>query len=1304
MAVQWTKRQEQAITARGCNLLVAAAAGSGKTAVLVERICALVREGQSIENMLVVTFTRAAAAEMREKILLAFQKEADREADKETDKPGNKEAGADDHAAHFAEQAALVEHAAISTLHGFCGALLRTYFPAAGVDPTFRVGDDREIAPLREEALREVVAQAYEEGDADFLALAECWTDEQIRRQVDELYRFLRSQPEPWAWMDRAIEAYRADAAQLERSPWVASLLSAAKARLNSAEVNCAQALRLCTQPGGCEAYIDALQSDLQLFERLKAAADRGYAALQTALAESAFAKLGAAKKGMAFDVAMKDKAQALRNAAKKIVQEELAKRLFSTSLEEQAKDLRALHPQIAALGTLARALESAFDTRKQARNLLDYEDLEHKALEAVRHDWVADALRAQYSALFVDEYQDSSVIQEELVQRIARADNVFLVGDVKQSIYRFRQAEPRLFLEKAESFSSIENEAFPARSEAFLAKINASPADPQATPESPRNRRIDLNQNFRSRPNVLAAINHIFAYAMRREETEIPYDAEAHLFPGLTDQPDADPAVELHLLDPDDENGASGDPDADGEEDGAEAGDAEEPAAREDTDADRQLGPGWRLAQEAALAAERIRALVGTPLWDAKRKEHRRLRYRDIVILLRVAKSVAQQVQRALEEQGIPVYSDAGDAYFAMPEVRMVIDLLRVVDNPLHDTALLGALHGPAARLSNDALAAIRQACPNPEASFYEAAQEYTQREGLLAERLRRFFALLSSLRLFAKAQPLEALIWRVYEETGCYARAGALPGGRARQANLRMLAERAASFQQRREAGLSAFLWEAEQLRARGDSNTAKALGEGEDVVRIMTMHMSKGLEFPVVICLELGRSFARKAGAPPPLACHAQLGLALRRIDPALRIRYDTLACDAQRVQRERESLADVTRLLYVAMTRAQDRLILIGHGNRGQQTLSAKLSRWAVAPAGALLTEAQSMVDLLVPPLLAHADGDALREGLENMILPESTGEASQSPAPSPSSRWDIRRYAAIDYAKPAQARAETWLDELARLPLPDGDSAIARGLGWAPPELPENAPRWKTTVSALLRKEQGEEAYVPPSPWPLFLGERIRPDLGLRGLDGAARGTAFHSAMRALELAALRGLEGFALQAEITAQLDALVSGERLRLAERESLRPESFTAFFASEIGQQMLAAETVRREWAFNLRIEVSGGMQLVQGVLDCCFLTNGGDLNGSDSNGSDSAGKNSPAWVLLDYKTDSDPDTEALRARYQPQLALYAQALTRITGIPVCTAALYLVKKGLLLPYDPVGNGGPDGEYTTGRTGFAQ
>ena len=1196
--MRWNDQQRLAVEARGCNLLLSAAAGAGKTTVLVERIRSLVAEGIDIDRMLIVTFTRAAAAEMREKILLSLQT-----ADKD-----------DAHAARFAQQASLVERAQISTLHTFCAALLREHFQASGLDPSFRVSDEREAAPLREGALRAVLAQAYEEAGGDFAALSARFSDAHIHEQLLSLYSFLLTQPEPWAWLEAAVAQYDAGEDALERGPWVAALLGGARARLASASASFAQAISVCEQPdSGCSCYLHTLESDLILTDALREASHRGYTALREAVSSVSFKKLSSAPSNS--DPALKIRAQALRNHGKESIQK-LSKELLAAPLADHAADLQAQIPQLRALAALARALHEEYAARKSARNLLDFSDLEHKALEAVRQPAVAAALRMRYEAIFVDEYQDSSVIQEELIQRIARENNVFLVGDVKQSIYRFRQAEPGLFLRKLEEFSSR---------------------------EGARDRRIDLNWNYRSRANILNAVNQVFAYAMRREETEIPYDEEARLRAGREPREAyPDPEVELHLLDTRPEDAFPEEVAGDGPDDGA-------PPEEEADRGDQTIEPVGALAQEALLAARRIRELVNTPLWDEKRKIPRKVRYRDIVILLRVAKAVAQPVQRLLEQQGIPVFCDAGDPYFALPEVRTVIDLLRAVDNPRNDTALIGALHGPTAHIGNDALLAIRRACPDPKGIFYDAVLAYAAREDDLALRLKRFLETLDALRLYARAQPLEDLLWRVYEQTGCYARAGALPGGSVRQANLRMLAERAAAFEQRSEGGLAAFLWEAEQLHAQGDTFSAKALGEGEDVVRIMTMHMSKGLEFPIVICLDLNRSFLRKGGAATALSCHTTQGLALRMIDPALRIRYNTLPCTALSQQKKKEALADTTRLLYVAMTRAMDRLILIGRGSHGRQTLDERLQRWAAAP-GALLSEAESMLDLLLPAI-----GVAPGEDIEKT-------RASVPLAP----RWLVHRHGRVAPEERAKGETSVWLADLkAVLTGYRAAPAIEARLEWAPPPALAETVRLKTTVSALLRRAQGEEAYMPPVHWPLFLEEGAG-GLGLRDLSGAARGTAFHAAMRGLDLPALRGQEGSVLREAITRQLDALVAADRLRMNERLAVREEEIAPFFESELGQRMLASEVVRREWAFNLRMGEGTATQLVQGVLDCCFLE---PLDGS--------------WVLVDYKTDSDPDPEAVLARYAPQITLYVRALTRITPHPVSLAALYLTKKGKTYPY---------------------
>ncbi|MDR3051372.1 MAG: helicase-exonuclease AddAB subunit AddA [Oscillospiraceae bacterium] len=1185
----WTERQQAAIEAQSSNLLVAAAAGSGKTAVLTERICGLVARGMSVDRMLVVTYTRAAAAELRQRVSDALQKKAD---------------GADALAARFAEQAALVERAQISTLHGLCAALLKAHFQAAGVDPGFRVGDDRETAPLLEEALAQTIAQAYAEGGEDFAALAETYDDAQIAAHARELLGCLWMQPDAEAWLHRALHAYGADEAALAQSPWVAEVLAEARSRLAQARAFFAQAVRLCSLPGGPASYLAALETDLALTDALEAASRAGYEAFHRALSGAAHAT---ARRGKQDDPDLTERAKALRNSGKKVLLPWFEDAGLTRPLADHAEDLRALLPRVCALAALAWKTQAVFDRLKQEKGLLSYADLETKALQALDDPLVAEAVRGQYDAIFVDEYQDSSVMQETLLSHIAGEDNLFLVGDVKQSIYRFRQAEPKLFLKRYAEFS------------------------PQA---GAKNRRIGLNCNFRSTANVLACVNTVFSYAMQREHTEIEYDEEARLSPA-PDTPQG-PAAELHLLMRRDENALPEDTHAEEEEapgEGTQTEAAESPWAP----------PPKDIQLEAQAMARRMLQLWRTPFYDSKQGQNRPLRWRDMAVLLQVSRRVAPQVQAVLEETGIPVYSDTGGGYFDIPEIRMVMDVLRVVDNPLHEDALLGALHGPMGRFSNQALATIRQA--HPEGGFAEAVTACAAKSDALGKRLQDFLAALSAFRLAARAQPLDQLVWRICEDTGCYARAGALPGGHSRQANLRLLAERAAAFSRERGGGLSAFLLDAETLRARGDTDGAKPLSESEDVVRIMTMHKSKGLEFPVVFCLNLSRGFTNPVPSVS-LQCHGELGLALRFVDPRLRTWHDTLPCCAIRARQARQGLADAVRLLYVAMTRAQHQLILFATPPRKGGGLMERLARWSAAPEGSLLPEAACMLDLLLPPLLCHPDGEPLR------ALTDRPQAARRD-----ASRWQVTLARAGEVRPRRVQSPQALLAQLEARELPEAADVAAR-LAWQPPPPGGEGIRLKTSVSSLLRAAQSSESLADASPLPQFMAQAGQ---------GAARGTAFHAAMRGLNLPRLQGLAEAALLFELNAQLDALLDTDRLTREERNWVHAEDIAPLFASPWGQALLASGTVRREWAFNLRVGSPGEpTQLIQGVLDCCFLTPEG-------------------WALLDYKTDAYAEAAPLLARYAPQVALYARALYGITGKPVALAALYLTRHRAVFPYPP-------------------
>lgn len=1159
--MQWTAQQEAAITARGSDLLVAAAAGSGKTAVLVERICSLVREGTPIDNMLIVTFTNAAAAEMRQRITEAFER-----------------AGAQGDA-FAAAQSMRIEHASISTLHHFCITVLRTHFQAAGIDPSFRTGDDAQTQVLRETAMQDAIDACFESEDPDFLALCECFKDEQLPELAFSLYYFMMSRPDPWNWLDRSIAACDTDEAALENSLWVKTLLENARLTLVGAASFIDSMRALAAPPSGPTNYENAALSDAQQLEALMQTLPNGYAAFTDALNQVKFARLPS--KSGTENADLSDAFKKARDGLKKEIK--TLQERFAQPLSQSAEDISLMVDVLRGLEKLLKTFNALYTALKSQRNLLDYNDLEHLTLRALREDAVADSLREKYALIFVDEYQDSNAIQETILNRIARPGGLFFVGDVKQSIYGFRQAEPSLFLSKYARFSP-ENGA----------------------PE----RKIDLNQNFRSRKNVLECTNAVFAQCMRARVTDIDYDEQARLYAGLS-HPDEDPATQLLVLCPSE----------------SEKENTDEENASEFSEETEDL---TRIEQEALVCARKIRELVGKKtLFDAKTQQHRLIRYRDVAILLRSMRLSGPVIVQILAAQGIPATCDAGEGYFDMPEVRQMLNLLQVIDNGLVDEAYLSALRGESAQLNEESLARIRIFAP--EETFSAACARYAQeKDDEIALILRAFAQKIEEYRLFARYQTLEALVDRVMHESGIYARAGALPGGTARQANLRLLSQRARAYQRTQNGSLGGFLAYAQKLRAGGDSQSARLLSENEDVVRVMTMHKSKGLEFPVVFLLALGQQFNFRAHTQP-LIMHAQLGLGMMCYDLSLRAIRSTLSHDAVQLQLRHDALCEEIRVLYVAMTRARDQLFLIGTVRN--EEIFTKHCR---PLTDSVLSGARTFLQLLLPALFPQPIPAPL-----NQPISVKTGDA----------RWKFTLLPAPRTQKaentddlPLSALLETLENE----PLPQ--NSVSRRLAL---QLEAHQPsQMKTSVTQLLREGETDPALEPIHRLPHFMEQQ--------SLSGASRGTLFHTAMRELDLPAVSRARS--LYHEIRAQLDILLDRGIFTVEERNALYIKDFTAFFDSMMGARLLTAENLRREWPFTWKKRDENGETLVQGVIDCCFIDRG-------------------EWILLDYKTDGGEPDEII-PRYRGQISLYAQALFEITGIPVREKWLYLTRRGASYP----------------------
>lgn len=1119
----WTPAQQQAIDARNSETLVSAAAGSGKTAVLIEHVLGLLREGGRVDRLLIITFTRAAAAELRERLTVALEKEAA-------------------HDRHLRAQMRAVRHAQISTLHVFCHNILRMHFQAADVDPLAKIGETTVLEPLLSRAVDESMEELCQSEDAEDQALVEQYGDAQIVDMARELYAFLRAQAAPRAWLEEKLK----DPAGAGMQPYLLLLRKEALMQLEGAAQLCLQSLRITEQPGGPDYLAPTLESDQAIVETLAADIRAG----RPTPGDIKFAARARAPKGGKYDAALVDRCVETREAVKELVREALS--LLPADLTEARQEVAYTLPALHALTRLVWAIDEKYARYKEERNLLDYGDLEHKALMALQDDGVCQSVAAGFDAIFVDEYQDVSAIQEAIVQRVHNENNrLFMVGDVKQSIYRFRLADPTLFLAKYETFDE---------------KAGASA------------RRILLSSNFRSRGNILAAVNSVFERAMRRGATEIDYDEAAHLRAGVRTQDD--PPVELHII-----------------SDEVETEEAAEGESRK----------GWMY--EAQLAAQRIKELVGTPVRD--KEGMRTLRYRDCVILLRSASGRAPQIAKILAEESVPAYSDADAQYFDLPEVRDMMNVLRVLDNPYQDVPLLSALRCPCFGFSSERLARIRLTDESRQKPFHQVFFALRDTD----EDVRKVCEKLDFWRFLAQNLDTDALIWRLLRETGLYARAGAQRDGGLRQANLRLLCDRAGA-----EGGrfnLHAFLVTSDVARRTGDASTAKEMSENDDVVRIMTLHKSKGLEFPVVILMEMARRF-RMPSDSEMLRCDAEQGLALKRCDVENRVTGHTLAGRALEYKRRREIRAEEARLLYVGMTRAREQLILLA----SPKNLSSARMRWSLPEGDYAAGQADCMLDWI---------GQALNGGLEDGA--DRNYEAGNG------SLWALRWHNGAEFKQHLPAERE--------FVIPDGAGEVAADYLRVPPQPRRRV--LKTSVTALVRGElpgEDEEETIETKRRALKL-DTLPPEFPSFMLQkeatGADRGSATHKALCALRM-----------DAPIAPQLDDLTARGTLTAEERALIRPRDIQAFFDSDLGQRVRQAQEVRREWGFCM-LE---GEMLVQGVLDLCFREQG-------------------RWVLVDYKTDRVP-ADQLPGLYGDQLRWYARALREITGGEVAEMWLYSLREG--------------------------
>lgn len=1149
---RWTKEQQAAIDARNHTILVSAAAGSGKTAVLVERIVGLVREGYRLDRMLIVTFTRAAAAEMRQRLNQRMAKEAASDPE------------------HMSQALDQLEAAEISTIHAFCQKVIKNDFQAVGVDPMTRICDEQQQNTLFDQAFRDAMNQLLEEDQPDFHAFAEAFGQQEIHDMTGRLYTFLMSLPEPFAWLEEKIN--QVTGKPLDEHPWYQVLAEQAGREIQGVDALLSMQDRMFAEPDAVPRLRETWEQDMNTYNSLLQLDLGTPQALCDALRTYSFKNAVVCKGLTEEQKEWKKRYTRLRDSMKAIIRDK-ANCLYIDQANT-SQELATMQQHLRGLSALVQRTHEHFSAYKRQQNVMDFSDLEQMTLSILRQRDYQTRLQQDYDHIFVDECQDVSAVQDAILQAIHGENScLFMVGDVKQSIYRFRLADPTLFLQRMRSFSDEENA---------------------------RERRIFLQKNFRSRAGVLDATNRVFRKTMKADVTELDYLPEDELIPGR--ETADDPPVEIHLLNTKDQE---------------EIND---------------------LAAESYVVVQRIKFLLTQRFQDGG--SLRPYQYRDMVILLPKVAHTGPALAELLEKQGVPVYFDGAESYFGLPEIRTMTGLLSVLDNPMQDVPLLSTLKMTPFSLTDQELADIRLCKTGRDVPFYVAFREACQQDSPIGQRCRAIADTLGEWRFQAECMPLKDFVWYLLRESGFYATCGALPEGPVRQANLRLLCQRAREYEDNGGATLSGFLKQIDVQQQAGDSRSAKLLGEGENLVRIMTIHKSKGLEFPVVFCMQMNGKMHlnRRSG----LKMHSKLGVCLPYVNRSLNIRRDTMGEEAFDIQRQLDEKAERARLLYVGMTRARERLILIGCATEQEKSL------WKMPASAYRIWCATSMLDWVMQTV-----NDEVSTGYQ------------QASNPFAIRVWNDFAQQAVEKNRLIHSLGN-WLKSMVSVQPVD-----ELGIQWS--EAPKaNAAPLKTSVSSLAKKQvlgdplplsaEDEEAEDKRQPEeiisPLRLSELpARPAfLEEKHLTGAERGTIVHRVLALVELPPLRQ----SLADGLWQELHRLQEWGCLTREESDIISHKSLMTFFQSDLGKRLLASSNVHREWSFNLRL---AGDTLLQGVIDCAFQEDGG-------------------WVLLDYKTDRIGDEAAFIQRYQMQLAWYALALERITGQPVREMWLYALSLGKAFP----------------------
>lgn len=1175
MGRTWTPEQKAAITLKRKNLLVSAGAGSGKTAVLTARIIERLTDPDDpadITSLLIVTFTKAAAAELRERILSEIYARLDKEPDN----------------THLASQITLLPLANITTIDSFCYNIVKNNANALGLDSSFQVMDNTECEMIKEETLEKTLAEQYQNPSEFFSAFSERYLDLKSDRTLCDIvlsvYSFLRSLPFYLNWLERKTDGFTASL-----PVWQKVILEQSAAGVGQCLKNYETALSLVYQNPEFQKYEVTLSAERAACERLLEAFPRGWDRTIQEFSSLEFKSLSPIRTQ---DTETKETIKALRDEAKSLLGD-MKTGLFFLPEADVVRDLSAMEPCIRGLcETIVRFDENLMDAKKK-KNAYEFSDLEHFTLRlfSVEQDGVyvpssyAEDFSQSCLEILIDEYQDTNELQEMIFSLLSGHSNRFYVGDLKQSIYKFRHANPYIFKEKKSAYSAdYQNE------------------DVQ----------ISLTKNFRSREGIIEGINLVFCDVMTERLGEIEYKDGEELVCGAVYHPlpeGADKPCEMALLD------------------------LAKPNEEENDELDFSAAE-----TEALFVAQKIKKLLSDGFLAEVDGLERKLEFKDIAVLMRSPGPVAQAFSTALSASGIPVFSDVGGRYFSAQEVSLMISILETIDNPMCDIPLAAVMRSPIFLFTDNELLEIRlyQKCEY----YYQCVEAIAKEESALGQKCAEFLKTLASWQKTAQILPVHSLIWKIYEDTDFFAICASMPDAEQRLVNLKALFAKAKQYEENGFGGLYRFIDFIKRVKLSGsDGSQAKTMAENQNAVRILSIHKSKGLEFPVVFLCGTGKKFNEK-DRREKILCHPTLGFGIDYVNLDPPYTYPNISKSAIAMRMEQENTSEEMRLLYVAMTRARQKLIVSGTF----RDLEKSFQKWSTAATlpdslyQNYLSSNKSYAGWILPPLIRKAAISSL-----------SSLEFQDKESP-----WAISRYETADLLQPPEpaAETETVSQEIKQRAF----------FQWDYPEPMQKNQESKLSVSELASLfDDTKSIYQDYSlvKIPEFLAQNQKP-------SAAQIGTWNHLVMKEINLHQTE-------QADIDELVCRLIAEHKMEERAKKYISSAAICNFFQSELGKRLCASSRVYRETSFEIPVPASRVYSkaspkqslLIQGIIDC-FFYEGDEI------------------ILLDYKSDfAHGEHEKLRQKYQIQIDLYAEAVGRIMKKMPKEKIIYLFSDGGMIRY---------------------